>query len=75
MWEIDIVREILIEKYPDYELRSELIPNWQQTAAYLCAVDVAVRNLDQLYSSILLEAVVYELKSAIKNGDLTSPKV
>lgn len=64
-----------VKKYPDYELRSELIPNWQQTTAYLCAVDVAVKNLDQLYSSILLEAIVHELKSALKNGDLTSQKV
>lgn len=42
-----------VKKYPDYELRSELIPDWKQTVAYLCAVDLATQKLNQLYSTTL----------------------
>lgn len=57
-----ICDKVFVAQHPETEVRAELAPKWYQVAGYLHSVDSAVKKLDEEYSAVLLESVMYELK-------------
>lgn len=65
-----ICDKVFVAHHPEIEVRSELAPKWYQVVGYLHAVDLAVKKLDEIYSSVLLDSVIYELKLQLKSGTI-----